>query len=159
MSTERPPDPFLRLIAIFKLMKTIFFVGIGIALLHYVNKDVVQHLKDLMADFHVDSDNNVAKWCLGIAGQATNTKLVSLSAICFFYAGLFAIEGTGLYLRKSWAEYFVVIMTASLLPLEAYEIWHKVTAIKILLTICNLVILGYLIYVIRRRRKAERSGA
>ena len=82
------------------------------------------------------------------------TALAALSAIAFFYSALFATEGTGLYLRKRWAEYFVVIVTASLLPLEGYEIWHKVTWAKILLTTGNLMILGYLIYVIRRNRKA-----
>jgi uncharacterized membrane protein (DUF2068 family) len=47
----------------------------------------------------------------------------------------------------------VVIITASLLPLEAYEIWHRVTALKILLTVGNLIILGYLIYVIRQKQE------
>jgi len=58
-------------------------------------------------------------------------------------------------LRKRWAEYMVVILTASFLPLEAWVIWHHVTSIKILLTIGNIIILGYLIYVIRRKEEAE----
>ena len=154
MSEKPPSDPFLRIIALFKLAKALLFFFAGVDLLHFLNKDVEARLQNLMASLHVDADNHLAKWCLHAAGQLTNTKLVSLSAICFFYAVLFSIEGTGLYLRKRWGEYFVVIMTGSLLPLEAYEIWHKVTWIKILLTMGNLMILGYLIYVIRRNRKA-----
>jgi uncharacterized membrane protein (DUF2068 family) len=153
MSEKSPSDPFLRVIAIFKLVKAVLFVCAGVGLLHYINKDVQERLEHVMDSLHVDVDNHIAKWCLYQAGRLTNTKLVSLSAICFFYASLFATEGTGLYLRKRWAEYFVVIVTASLLPLEAYEIWHKVTWLKILLTVCNLIILGYLIAVIRRNRK------
>jgi uncharacterized membrane protein (DUF2068 family) len=56
-------------------------------------------------------------------------------------------------LQTYWAACFVCIFTGSLLPLEAYEIWHEVTVLKILLTIGNLFILGYLIYVIRRKQK------
>jgi uncharacterized membrane protein (DUF2068 family) len=153
MSSQSPSDPFLRVIAIFKLVKAVLFVCAGIGLLHFMNKDVEARLQHLMDSLHVDSDNHIPKWCLEQAGHLTNTKLVSLSAICFFYAALFTTEGTGLYLRKRWAEYFVVIVTGSLLPLEGYEIWHKVTLLKILLTAGNLIILGYLIYVIRRNRK------
>ena len=153
MSKKPPSDPFLRIIALFKLAKAFLFLCAGIGLLHFLNKDVETRLQHLMDSLHVDSDNHIPQWFLTQAGHLTNMKLVSLSAICFFYTALFATEGTGLYLRKRWAEYFVVIVTGSLLPLEAYEIWHKVTWTKILLTAANLIILGYLIYVIRRNRK------
>jgi uncharacterized membrane protein (DUF2068 family) len=153
MSQATPSDPFLRLIAFFKLAKAILFVCAGIGLLHFLNKDIESRLQHVMDDLHVDSDNHIPKWCLDQAGRLTNTKLASLSAICFFYAALFATEGTGLYLRKRWAEYFVVIVTGSLLPLEAYEVWHKVTFVKILLVACNLMILGYLVYVIRKKKE------
>jgi uncharacterized membrane protein (DUF2068 family) len=153
--SEKPPfDPFLRIIALFKLAKAILFFCAGVGLLHFLNKDVESRLHHLMDSLHVDSDNHIPKWILTQAGLLTKDKLAALSAIAFFYAALFATEGTGLYLRKRWAEYFVVIITGSLLPLEGYEIWHKVTWLKILLTVVNLMILGYLIAVIRRKRKA-----
>jgi uncharacterized membrane protein (DUF2068 family) len=153
MSEKPSSDPFLRIIALFKLAKALLFVCTGVGLLHFLNKDVEGRLQHLMESLHVDSDNHLAKWCLDEAGRLTNLKLASLSAVCFFYAALFGTEGTGLYLRKKWAEYFVVIVTGSLLPLEGYELWHKVNVAKVLLTIGNLIILGYLIYVIRRKKK------
>jgi len=153
MNKKHPSDPFLRVIAIFKLMKSLVFAGAGLGLLHFLNRDVESRLQRLAAALHVDPDSHLAKWCLQEASHLTNLKLVSLSAVCFFYAILFSIEGTGLYLKKRWAEYFVVIMTASLLPLEGYEIWHRVTAVKILLTLGNLMILGYLVYIIRRKNE------
>jgi uncharacterized membrane protein (DUF2068 family) len=156
MNDQPPSDPFLRLIAVFKLMKAFLFTCAGIGLLHYLNKDVELRIQNLMDHLHVDSDNHLAKLVLTQAGLLTKGRLEALSAIAFFYATLFAIEGTGLFLRKRWAEYFVVIVTASLLPLEGYEIWHKISWAKVLLTICNLIILGYLIQVIRR--KQEKPG-
>jgi uncharacterized membrane protein (DUF2068 family) len=153
VSDEAPPDPLLRLIAIFKLAKSFLFICAGFGLLHFLNKNIEARLLVLMNSFHVDSDNHVAKLCLNQAGRLTKFKIESLSAIAFFYGILFGIEGTGLYLRKRWAEWFVVIMTGSLLPLEFYEIVHKVTLAKIALTVGNLIILGYLIQVIRRKQK------
>jgi uncharacterized membrane protein (DUF2068 family) len=153
MSEKPASDPLLRIIALFKLAKALLFICAGVGLLHFLNKDVQTRLEHFMGLLHVDSDNHLAKWSLDEAGKLTNLKLASLSAICFFYAALFGTEGTGLYLRKKWAEYFVVIVTGSLLPLEIYEIVHRVTWLKILLTLANLIILGYLIYVIRRKKE------
>jgi uncharacterized membrane protein (DUF2068 family) len=153
MSEKAAPDPLLRLIALFKLVKSFLFICAGIGLLHFLNRDVESYLVALMNNLHVDSDNHLAKWCLNKAGLLTRFKIEALSLIAFFYGILFGIEGTGLYLRKRWAEWFVVIMTGSLLPLEGYEIWHKVTIAKIALTLGNLLILGYLIAVIRRKQE------
>ncbi|HEX4140820.1 MAG TPA: DUF2127 domain-containing protein [Candidatus Methylacidiphilales bacterium] len=156
MSEKPPPDPLLRLIALFKLAKSFLFICAGFGLLHFLNKDVEAHLQVLMNSLHVDSDNHLAKWCLDEAGLLSKVKIEALSAIAFFYGILFGIEGTGLYLRKRWAEWFVVIMTGSLLPLEIYEIIHRVTPAKIALTAGNLIILGYLIYVIWRKQETEK---
>jgi uncharacterized membrane protein (DUF2068 family) len=153
MSEKAAPDPFLRLIAFFKLAKAVLFLCAGIGLLHFLNKDIEERLHHLMDSLHVDSENHIPRFLLKQAGLLTKDKVEALSAVAFFYAALFATEGTGLFLRKRWAEWFVCIVTGSLLPLEVYEIWHKVTVLKILLTIGNLLILGYLIYVIRRKQK------
>ena len=153
MSQQRHSDPLLRLIAVFKLIKAVLFFGAGIGLLHLLHKDVEHRVQHLLDHLHVDPENRYAKELLTQVGKWTNTnmKLVGLSIISFFYAALFGTEGTGLFLRKRWAEWFVVIVTGSLLPLEIYEIIHKVTPLKIAITTINLLILGYLIVVIRRK--------
>jgi uncharacterized membrane protein (DUF2068 family) len=149
-------DPLLRLIAFFKLIKAVLFFAVGIGVLRLFHQDVGQRLGHLLDHLHVDSENRYARELITEVGKITNTdlKLVGLSAIAFFYSALFGTEGTGLYLRKRWAEWFVVIVTGSLLPLEIFEIVHKVSALKIIVTLGNLLILGYLIVVIRRKQKA-----
>jgi uncharacterized membrane protein (DUF2068 family) len=148
-------DPLLRLIAFFKLIKSLLFFTAGVGVLHLFNKDVADWLEQLLDNLHVDSDNRYIQAFLDEVSKLTDTnlKLVGLSLIAFFYSALFGTEGVGLYLHKRWAEWFVVIVTGSLLPVEIYEIIHKVSAFKIGVTILNLLILGYLISVIRRKRK------
>ncbi len=63
----------------------------------------------------------------------------------FFYAVLLSIEGVGLCLRKRWAEYLTVVITASLLSFEFYELAHRVTLSGIVITLLNLAILVYLV--------------
>jgi uncharacterized membrane protein (DUF2068 family) len=155
VSKKADSDPLLRLIAFFKLVKSVLFFAAGIGVLQFFNKDVADRLEEMLDHLHVDSDNRYIQAFLDEVGRLTDTnlKLVGLSIIAFFYSALFGTEGVGLYLRKRWAEWFVVIVTGSLLPVEIYEIIHKVSALKIAVTLVNLLILGYLIAVIRRKQK------
>jgi uncharacterized membrane protein (DUF2068 family) len=155
VTTQAAPDPFLRLIAFFKLVKSVLFFAAGVGVLNLFHKDVADWLERVLDHLHVDPDNRYTQAVLDEVGKLTDTnmKLVGLSLIAFFYSALFGTEGVGLYLRKRWAEWFVVIVTGSLLPLEIYEIVHRVSAIKIAVTVVNLLIIGYLIVVIRRKRK------
>jgi uncharacterized membrane protein (DUF2068 family) len=67
------------------------------------------------------------------------------------YAGLDVIEGYGLILGKIWAEYFTLILTASFLPWELYEIIRHVTILKIVLTLLNVFVVIYLAIVVKER--------
>jgi uncharacterized membrane protein (DUF2068 family) len=155
MPAQAAPDPWLRVIAFFKLIKSVLFAAAGVGVLNLFHQDVAGHLEHALDHLHVDPDNRYAQEFITQAGKMTNTnlKLVGLSLISFFYAGLFGTEGTGLFLRKRWAEWFVVIVTSTLLPLEIYEIFHRVSVLKIVVLAGNLAIIGYLIVVIRRKQK------
>ena len=54
--------------------------------------------------------------------------------------------------EKRWAEWLTVIITASLIPIEIYEIWRQPTAARIVVLLINLAIVGYLLYRIRAQR-------
>jgi len=84
--------------------------------------------------------------------SVTPKQLEAASVGTFVYAGLLLTEGTGLLLRKRWAEYFTIITTAGLVPLEVYEISRKLTAAKIGVLIINVAIVVYLIVRVRRTR-------
>ena len=154
MSTSQPKSDFvLRIIAIYKLATAALFVAAGFGLHHLLNKDVAAWLNEVLRASHIDPQERMARWCLTQAGTLTRTKLESFSAIAFFYAALFTIEGLGLYFRKRWAEYLVVILTGSLLPIEFYELHRSVSTIKLVILFGNLAILIYLIYVIFSTKK------
>jgi len=56
-----------------------------------------------------------------------------------------------LALRKRWAEYFTIFTTASLIPLEIYELVQEFSATKIVVIVVNLVIVAYLALGLRAR--------
>jgi uncharacterized membrane protein (DUF2068 family) len=79
-------------------------------------------------------------------------KIKGLGVGSFVYAGLFLIEGIGLWMVRRWAEWFTVIVTSSLVPVEIYEIHRHPGPVKILVLIINLAVVGYLAYRIRNSR-------
>jgi uncharacterized membrane protein (DUF2068 family) len=152
---EPKSDRILMVIAIYKIATAALFLAAAFGVLHLLNRDLEAMVHQVLNNSHVDSDNRIAHWCLDRASRLTNFELRSISAICFFYALLFGTEGIGLYLKKRWAEYLVVIVTATLLPVEIYELCVSVNVIKVVVFIGNLAILGYLIQVLRRNGKTK----
>jgi uncharacterized membrane protein (DUF2068 family) len=57
-------------------------------------------------------------------------------------------------MRKHWAEYFTVITTAALIPLEIYELAAHFSWTKIMVLLVNIAIVVYLIARLRNRRAA-----
>jgi len=153
-------DFVLRLIAVYKLCHAAFFIAVGFGLLRLRGHNVVDFLNaHIIIPYHLNPENQVIYWLLDKADALTSHRLLLLGYAAFFYAALFAAEGIGLYLRKHWAEYLVVIVTGSLLPLEVYELWLKVAWWKFAAVIGNLLIVGYLIHriVLDARSKAKQG--
>jgi len=70
----------------------------------------------------------------------------------FVYAAVFLVEGTGLLLRKRWAEYLTTIVTASFVPFELYEMAHTPSVLKAAGIALNVAIVVYLIVRLRQKR-------
>ena len=64
---------------------------------------------------------------------------------------MFLVEGWGLWREKRWAEYLTVIVTASLIPLEIWEIFHHFTWLKVFALALNAAIVWYLIHLLREK--------
>ena len=142
-ATERSPAGIL-LIGLFKLLKGVLLIAVGIGALELLHKnmaDVITHWAEIL---RVDPDNRFIHPLLAKILPITPKQLKELSVGTFFYAALLLTEGIGLLMRKHWAEYFTVISTAALIPLEVYELARHVTLGKIAVIVINIVIVVYL---------------
>jgi uncharacterized membrane protein (DUF2068 family) len=152
-SSREPFSFVLWLIGVFKLVKAALLIAVGIGALRYLHKDLaasVQHWADVL---RVDPSNRFLHGILARVFRVTPKQLRDLSVGTFIYAALFATEGTGLLLRKGWAEYFVIITTGLLIPLEVYELVRHFTLLKLAVLVVNLLIVWYLVVRVRSRSK------
>jgi len=145
----------IRLIALFKLFKASLLIAVGVGALKLIHKDIATVLQHWVTMLGLDPGNQYVDRALEKAAKLSPNKIKGLGVVSFIYAGLFLTEGIGLWLVKRWAEWFTVIVTSSLVPVEVYEIHRHPTPIKILVLMINIAVVGYLLYRIR----SERSGS
>jgi uncharacterized membrane protein (DUF2068 family) len=142
----------LLLIGAFKLFKAVLLIVVGLGALKLIDRDVSEQLAHWVSQLRIDPDNRYIDAAIEKIGLLSDRQLRQIGVGSFIYATLLLIEGVGLVLRKHWAEYFTIIMTASLLPLEIMEIARRVTVVRVTLFVVNLAIVGYLMWRVRRDR-------
>jgi uncharacterized membrane protein (DUF2068 family) len=141
-------------IGLFKLVKGLLLVATGIGALSLLHKDIAETVTHWVEVLRVDPDNQLIHGFLSRVFEITPKQLKEIGAGTFFYAALLLTEGVGLLMRKHWAEYFTVITTGALLPLEIYELAKRFTVTRVAVLVINLAIVVYLVWRIRERRAA-----
>jgi uncharacterized membrane protein (DUF2068 family) len=136
----------------------LLLVGLGFGLFRHLGTDPGHEAARIVTALKLDPDNRyihqAIEWISGISpGQ-----LEAIRVGTFLTALLYLIEGTGLLMRKHWAEYFTVIATGLWIPLEVYEVWRRLTVIRVSILAINLAIVAYLIYGLIRGHQ-EKAGA
>jgi len=152
-SSKEPFSFVLFLIGLFKLFKAALLIAVGIGAIKFLHKDLSSTVLHWVQVLRVDPDNRYIHGTLVRIFRVTPKQLRELSAGTFIYAALFLTEGTGLLLRRHWAEYFTIITTALFIPLEIYELFRHFTVTKLVVTVINVLIVWYLVARVRSRSK------
>ncbi len=143
----------LKLIAAFKLLKASALIALGVGALGLLHKDVAAVAEHWINVFRGDPHNHYIDLLLAKLAILDDRRLKELSVGTFVYAAIFLVEGVGLALAKRWAEYFTIITTSSLLPIEIYELVRRASVGRILVLLINLAIVVYLVFELRRYPK------
>ena len=147
--SSKSSSAILVLIGAFKLLKALLLIIVGIGAFRLLHRDLASTVVHWTNLLRVDPDNRFVHRFLIRILRVTPTQLRELSIGTFLYAGLFATEGVGLLLRRRWAEYFTIVTTSGLIPLELYEMARHFTVAKLVVLLVNIMIVGYLVKRVR----------
>ena len=148
---------WLILIAAFKVAQALLFIAIGVGALRLVGKDLGDILLRLAYHMRFNPESRFVNFVLDRAEFVTDRVLRRFSIGLFAYAALGMTEGIGLYLEKAWAEYMTLVITASFLPWEIYEVFRHVTAVRAGLLLVNVMVFFYLLKIVVERSKQKRG--
>jgi uncharacterized membrane protein (DUF2068 family) len=140
----------LRLIGLFKLAKAGLLIAFALGVLRLAHGDAAIELTRWARELHIDPDGEHVRRALQTILALDPHRLRAVSIGMIVYAGVFVVEGVGLFRRCRWAEWFTVLITGSFLPLEAYEIWRHPVPLRMAVLVINVAIVWYLARRLRR---------
>jgi uncharacterized membrane protein (DUF2068 family) len=149
---------WLMLIAAYKVLQALLFIGIGVGALRLVGKDVGDLFETLADYLHFNPEWRITQFALDKAELVNDPLLRRIGVAAFCYAALGVAEGTGLYLERAWGEILTLVITASFLPWELIEVAHRVTWFRMSLLTINLAVFFYLLILIVQQRRLRQLG-
>lgn len=147
-------NKLLILIAVYKTLQALLFVALGIGALRLLHKDVGDVFDNLREALHFSPESRLVNFILDKASLIDDPMLRRIGLVAFSYAALSLAEGIGLYLEKAWGELLTLVITASFLPWEIFEVIHRLTWIRVGLLVINALVLVYLVKVVAGRKNA-----
>jgi len=111
----------LRTIAVYKLVKVLLLVALALGEVRLRDASLTDKLLVWVSarphGLEHDVVTHLIQWLSGL----TTSRMHTLRIVTLAYAAVFVTEGVGLWMQKRWAEWLTVIITASLIPLEVWE--------------------------------------
>lgn len=144
-------ERWIIVIGVWKLLEATLLIVLGIGALKLVHRDLVDVVTRFIIDIGRDPEGHLASLILDKVALIDPHRLKQISIAVFAGAGLHVVEGVGLVLRRVWAEYVTLILTASFLPWEIVEIIRHSTWIKVVLLLLNLAVVIYLVFYVQSK--------
>ena len=156
----------LRVLAVERMIRGVFIVLVAIAVWKFSNSQtsVQQFFNDnltlfqpIAQHFHYDLNNSPIVGTIQKTFSYKHSTLEITAVALFVYALIEIVEAFGLWAAKRWAEYLTVVATAAFLPLEIYELTDKVSWLKLVTLLINILAVVYLL--LAKRLFGLRGGA
>ena len=103
-------------------------------------------LKPLANQIGWNPDNSKIIHDIAHAFALSSSTLTWIAVGLAGYAAIELVEAVGLWLMRRWGEYFAVIATSVFLPLEIYELTEKITALRLIALVINIVAVIWLLW-------------
>jgi uncharacterized membrane protein (DUF2068 family) len=156
-SKGRKHNKWLVIIAAYKFLQALLFVSIGLGARHLLHKDAGDELSALADHLRFNPESRLVNFVLDKAELLNDPILRRIGLVAFSYAAISMVEGIGLYFEKAWAEYLTILITGSFLPWEIFEIFRRLTLIRISLLAANLLVFVYLLQLVIDRGRYRRK--
>ncbi len=158
-SARHKHNKVLLLIALYKGALALLFAAVGLGAFRLLHHDLGDVLDSVREALHFSPESRLINFLADHVDLVDDKLLRRIGVLAFSYAAVSLVEGVGLYLEKAWAEVLTVLITASFLPWELFEVWRQVTWLRVGLLLVNTLVLFYLLKALEDRRKRKHKKA
>ncbi len=150
----KPRFGILRTIALYKIVKVFLLLAVAYGELRLRDASLAARLLSWAQARPYGLEHRIVTQLLEWFSGLSVTRIHAMQLVTLAYAAVFAVEGVGLWMQKRWAEWLTVIITASLIPLEAWEIFYRPTIGKVLILLVNAAVVAYLVWHVRSKNRS-----
>lgn len=147
----------LKIVALFEGAKGVLVLLAGFGVLSFVHKDVHEVVARLVRHFNFNPASHYPRIFLDLSQRITDVQLWALAGAALIYSLVRLVEAGGLWLRKTWAEWFGALTGSMYIPVEIYELHKGVSWPKVVVLTVNVGIVSYLFFELIRRGDAWRD--
>jgi uncharacterized membrane protein (DUF2068 family) len=141
----------LRTVASYEAAKGLLVLAAGVGLLGLVHRDVQEMGEELVRHFHLSPSSRYPRVFLALTAKVNDGWLWALALGSVVYAVLRFTEAYGLWHERRWAAWMGAISGGIYVPFELVELIRKATLLRAASLVINLLVVGYLLWVLWRR--------
>jgi uncharacterized membrane protein (DUF2068 family) len=146
----------LRTIALIEAIKGALVLMVGFGLLSFLGRDTEIFAEHLVSRLHLNPAHHYPQVFIHAMADLNNTHLWLIAGLAALYALVRFFEAYGLWYARRWAEWFAALSGAIYVPFEIYELAHRASWLKFSALVINLVIVGYMVWVLTESRRLAR---
>ena len=143
----------VRIVALFEGAKGLLVLFVGFGLLELIHRDLHLVAEQIVRQLHLNLARHYPRIFIETVNHLTDGQLWAMAFSALLYSIVRFVEAIGLWLQRKWAEWFGVLTGGIYIPVELFEITHRITWIKIAVLIINTGIVGYLACILYQSRQ------
>ena len=133
--------------AAFEAAKGLLMMATGLGLLSLLHHDVQRAAEEVVSHLHLNPARHYPRVFLEAAAHTTDRGLWLLASGAFVYTVVRGVEAYGLWRARTWAQWFAILSGGIYLPIEIYAIVQHATALRAVVLLINVAVVGYVGYV------------
>lgn len=143
----------VKTMALFEALKGVAALMALLGLLSLLHHDLHHLAMELIGHFGLSPDQRYPSLLLDAVDRLNVTPVHTLVLLGGLYAVVRFVEAWGLWLDKSWGEWFGVLASAVYIPFEVRHVMHKSSWQAVLVLVFNLLLVLVLLARLMQRRK------
>ncbi len=147
----------LRPIALFEALKGAVVLIAGFGLLSFLGRDNEEFAQQIIRHLQLNPAKHYPQIFITAMSRLNDSHLLALAGFAAVYAIVRFVEAYGLWNERRWAEWLAALSGGIYIPIEIYELTHRVTWLRFGALAVNLLVVGYMVWLLtesRRRRAA-----
>lgn len=148
----------LRPIALFEACKGAIVLVAGFGLLSFLGRDNEVQAEQIIRSLHLNPAHRYPQIFIDAMIRLDDSHLWGLAGLAAVYALIRFAEAYGLWQERRWAEWVAALSGSLYIPIEIYELSHRLTWLRAGALLVNFAVVAYMVWLLTENRRAARRA-